>query len=62
MVIQVSARMWFEIVTTGRGMMKAGVVVGNIKADTIEHAVDALVKFLGPRRMIWELRPTGEVT
>jgi hypothetical protein len=48
--------MRFEIVTTGRGMMEAGKVVGEIEAETHDDAVEALREFLDRRPMIWDLR------
>ena len=48
--------MKFRIITTGKGMMEAGEVIGEIEAESHEEALVALTKFLQGRPVIWELR------
>ena len=48
--------MRYEVVTTGKGMLPAGVIVGDVEADSLEAATKAIIKQVGEKRMIWKLK------
>jgi len=46
----------YNIVTTGKGMLKPGKIIGNIEATTIDKAIEKIKKILEGRPFIWELK------
>lgn len=47
--------MKYNLVTTGKGMMLAGIVIGHIEASSQEIAVKKAQELVPGKKMIWDV-------
>lgn len=49
--------MKYNIVTTGKGMLPPGIIVGDVEAKSLEAAVKKIQQMAPDKKFIWDVVP-----